>query len=77
MAIEDDIRIRLETLTRIDVALSADRDICSLMARIIEAARQFTLAVGATFYRKSGDLLRSVSLSLNKAGGVPADLPAS
>jgi len=82
VAIEHDIRIRLETLNRIGVALSADRDIGSLMERIVEAARQFTLADGATFYRKSGDtlafdLLRNVSLGLDKGGrgGEPIDLP--
>ena len=82
MAIEHDSRIRLETLNRIGVALSADRDIDSLMERIVEAARQFTLADGATFYRKSGDtlafdLLRNVSLGLDQGGrdGDPIDLP--
>jgi HD-GYP domain-containing protein (c-di-GMP phosphodiesterase class II) len=78
VAIEHDIRIRLETLNRIGVALSADRDIDSLMERIVEAARQFTFADGATFYRKSGDtlvfdLLRNISLGLDQGG--PGDAP--
>ena len=83
MAIEHDIRIRLETLNRIGVALSADRDIDSLMERIVEAARQFTFADGATFYRKAGDtlvfdLLRNISLGLDQGGpgDQPIDLPA-
>jgi HD-GYP domain-containing protein (c-di-GMP phosphodiesterase class II) len=82
VAIEHDIRIRLETLNRIGVALSSDRDIGSLMERIVEAARQFTMADGATFYRKSGDtlafdLLRNVSLGLDLGGrgGEPINLP--
>jgi HD-GYP domain-containing protein (c-di-GMP phosphodiesterase class II) len=82
VASEHDIRIRLETLNRIGAALSSDRDIDSLMERIVEAARQFTLADGVTFYRKSGDrlsfdLLRNVSLGLYKGGsaGDPVDLP--
>ncbi|MBK9657258.1 MAG: GAF domain-containing protein [Rhodanobacteraceae bacterium] len=83
VAIEHDIRIRLETLNRIGVALSADRDIDSLMERIVEAARQFTFADGATFYRKAGDtlvfdLLRNISLGLDQGGpgDQPIDLPA-
>jgi len=83
VAIEHDIRIRLETLNRIGVALSSDRDIHSLMERIVEAARQFTFADGATFYRKSGDtlvfdLLRNISLGLDQGGpgDEPIDLPA-
>ena len=82
MAIEHDIRIRLETLNRIGAALSSDRDIGSLMERIVEAARQFTLADGVTLYRKFGDrlvfdLLRNHSLGLHKGGlaGEPVDLP--
>lgn len=77
MASEHDIRIRLETLNRIGAALSSDRDIGSLMERIVEAARLFTLADGVSFYRKTGDrlvfdLLRNVSLGLEMGGSAGA-----
>ncbi len=82
MTSEHDIRIRLETLNRIGAALSSDRDIDVLMERIVEAARSFTQADGATFYRKSGDrlsfdLLRNISLGQYRGGssGVPINLP--
>ena len=73
MASEDEILIRLETLNRIGAALSSDRDMGSLMERIVEAARQFTLADGVTLYRKHGetlvfDVLRNNTLKLFEGG---------
>ncbi|MGQ0799326.1 MAG: HD domain-containing phosphohydrolase [Pseudomarimonas sp.] len=73
MASEDEILIRLETLNRIGAALSSDRDMGSLMERIVEAARQFTLADGVTLYRKQGetlvfDVLRNNTLKLFEGG---------
>lgn len=82
MASENEIRIRLETLNRIGAALSSDRDIASLMERIVEAARLFTFADGGTLYRRVGsglvfDVLRNTSLGLLQGGqsGIPIDLP--
>jgi len=73
VASEDEILIRLETLNRIGAALSSDRDMGSLMERIVEAARQFTLADGVTLYRKEGetlvfDVLRNNTLRLFEGG---------
>jgi len=82
VASEDEILIRLETLNRIGAALSSDRDMGSLMERIVEAARQFTLADGVTLYRKDGetlifDVLRNNTLKLFEGGfsGKPIRLP--
>lgn len=82
MASEDEILIRLETLNRIGAALSSDRDMCSLMERIVEAARQFTQADGVTLYRKKGDtlvfdVLRNGTLKLFEGGfsGTPIKIP--
>ncbi len=82
MASEDEIHARLDTLNRIGAALSSDRDIASLMERIVEAARLFTGADAVTLYRRDGqrlvfDLLRNTSLGLYRGGrsGQPVDLP--
>jgi len=82
VASEDEILIRLETLNRIGAALSSERDMASLMERIVEAARQFTLADGVTLYRKVDDtlvfdVLRNGTLKLFEGGytGRPIQIP--
>src|SRR6185369_13358016 len=57
MGSEDEILSRLETLNAIGVALSSERDISSLLERILEAARDFANADGGTLYRVKGDTL--------------------
>jgi HD-GYP domain-containing protein (c-di-GMP phosphodiesterase class II) len=57
MGSEDEILARLETLNAIGVALSSERDIGSLLERILEAARDFANADGGTLYRVKGDTL--------------------
>ena len=54
---EDDILARLETLNAIGVALSSERDLPTLLERILEAAREFADADGGTLYRVDGDKL--------------------
>ena len=57
MTSEDDILGRLETLNAIGVALSSEKDIGSLLERILEAAREFARADGGTLYRVKGNTL--------------------
>ncbi|HMB55632.1 MAG TPA: HD domain-containing phosphohydrolase [Arenimonas sp.] len=57
MTSEDEILSRLETLNAIGVALSSERDIGSLLERILEAARDFADADGGTLYRVKDDTL--------------------
>ena len=54
----DDILARLETLNAIGVALSTERDLPTLLERILEAAREFARADGGTLYKVDGDRLR-------------------
>ncbi len=51
MTADTDILARLETLNDIGVALSSERDLDSLLERILEAARGFASADGGTLYR--------------------------
>jgi HD-GYP domain-containing protein (c-di-GMP phosphodiesterase class II) len=58
---EGEILSRLETLNAIGVALSSERDVDTLLERILEAARNFADADGGTLYRvKSGALVFEV-----------------
>ncbi|KFN49426.1 HD domain-containing phosphohydrolase [Arenimonas composti] len=57
MTRESDILERLYTLNAIGVALSTERDLPTLLERILEAAREFTRADGGTLYRVEGDTL--------------------
>ena len=82
MTREDDILRRLETLNAIGAALSNERDLPSLLERILEAAREFAHADGGTLYRVDGDhlvfeVLRNHSLGYVMGGkhGQPIDFP--
>ncbi|WP_146907066.1 HD family phosphohydrolase [Arenimonas daejeonensis] len=57
MTREHDILRRLETLNAIGVALSHERDLATLLERILETAREFANADGGTLYRVQGDEL--------------------
>ncbi|HEX5756602.1 MAG TPA: GAF domain-containing protein, partial [Arenimonas sp.] len=57
MSSEHDILQRLETLNAIGVALSTERDLASLLERILETARGFAHADGGTLYRIKDDTL--------------------
>jgi HD-GYP domain-containing protein (c-di-GMP phosphodiesterase class II) len=57
MPSHNDILERLDTLNAIGVALSSERDLGSLLERILEAARDFANADGGTLYRVEGDKL--------------------
>lgn len=57
MSNNDNIFARLETLNAIGVALSSERDISSLLERILEAARDFANADGGTLYRVKNEQL--------------------
>lgn len=57
MTREHDILSRLETLNAIGVALSHERDLATLLERILETAREFANADGGTLYRVQGDQL--------------------
>jgi len=76
----DDILKRLETLNAIGVALSSERDLGSLLERILDAARGFARADGGTLYRVANDqlvfeVLRNDTLGLRMGGitGKPID----
>jgi HD-GYP domain-containing protein (c-di-GMP phosphodiesterase class II) len=76
----DDILSRLETLNAIGVALSHERDLPTLLERILEAAREFAHADGGTLYRVDGDhlvfeVLRNSTLGYSMGGrhGAPID----
>jgi HD-GYP domain-containing protein (c-di-GMP phosphodiesterase class II) len=80
MTSDDAILKRLETLNAIGVALSSERDINSLLERILEAARDFAHADGGTLYRVDGrqlifEVLRNNTLGLVLGGthGEPID----
>ena len=82
MTSEDQILSRLETLNAIGVALSHERDLATLLERILEAAREFANADGGTLYRVQGDtlafeVLRNDSLGYFMGGrhGQPIDFP--
>ncbi|GAB2489573.1 HD domain-containing phosphohydrolase [Arenimonas alkanexedens] len=82
MTRQDDILKRLETLNAIGVALSHERDLPSLLERILEAARGFAQADGGTLYRVQGDhlvfeVLRNSTLGYLMGGrhGAPIDFP--
>jgi HD-GYP domain-containing protein (c-di-GMP phosphodiesterase class II) len=69
----DDILNRLETLNAIGVALSSERDLATLLERILEAARDFARADGGTLYRVEKEslvfeVLRNDSLGLRMGG---------
>ena len=73
MPSHDDILKRLETLNAIGVALSSERDLGSLLERILEAARGFANADGGTLYRVKDDklvfeVLRNDTLGLRMGG---------
>ncbi|HEX4852825.1 HD domain-containing phosphohydrolase [Arenimonas sp.] len=82
MTREADILSRLETLNAIGVALSHERDLPTLLERILETAREFAHADGGTLYRVSGDtlvfeVLRNGTLGYFMGGrhGAPIDFP--
>jgi len=79
---EQQILDRLETLNAIGVALSHERDLPTLLERILEAAREFAHADGGTLYRVQGDtlvfeVLRNHTLGYFMGGrhGQPIDFP--
>lgn len=70
---EHDILSRLETLNAIGVALSHERDLATLLERILETAREFANADGGTLYRVQGgqlvfEVLRNHSLGFVLGG---------
>jgi GAF domain-containing protein len=54
---EKEVLGRLETLNAIGVALSSERDVLTLMERILDAARDFADADGGTLYLVKDDAL--------------------
>ncbi|MGH8028782.1 MAG: GAF domain-containing protein, partial [Arenimonas sp.] len=54
---DNDVLQRLETLNAIGAALSSERDLSSLLERILEAARGFARADGGTLYTVDEDRL--------------------
>jgi HD-GYP domain-containing protein (c-di-GMP phosphodiesterase class II) len=54
---DTDVLQRLETLNAIGAALSSERDLASLLERILEAARAFARADGGTLYTVDDDRL--------------------
>ncbi|MBS0194421.1 MAG: GAF domain-containing protein [Proteobacteria bacterium] len=82
MTAPDDIQQRLDTLHAIGAALSSERDLASLLERILEAARGFAHADGGTLYRIEHDTLRFEVLRNDTLGrrmggksGQPIDFP--
>ena len=82
MPSSDDILKRLETLNAIGIALSSERDLGSLLERILEAARGFANADGGTLYRVEKErlvfeVLRNDTLGLRMGGnsGKRIDFP--
>jgi len=75
----DDILKRLDILNAIGVALSSERDLGSLLERILDAARNFAHADGGTLYRVANEqlvfeVLRNDTLGLREGGtGKPID----
>ena len=70
MTSEEQILHRLETLNAIGVALSTERDLPTLLERILEAARRFAGADGGTLYRVEGDQLHFEVLRNDTLGAV-------
>ena len=70
MTAHDTILARLETLNQIGAALSTERDLPSLLERILEAARGFASADGGTLYRVDGETLRFAVLRNDTLGAV-------
>ena len=52
---QQQIAERLEQLTELSVALSNSRDVPALLERILQTAKNMTLADGGTLYRRSAD----------------------
>lgn len=82
MPAADDILARLETLNAIGAALSSEKDLLTLLERILEAARDFADADGGTLYRVRGEelvfeVLRNDSLGYFMGGrhGAPIAFP--
>lgn len=82
MTSEQQILARLETLNAIGAALSHERDLPTLLERILEAAREFAHADGGTLYRVQGDtlvfeVLRNHTLGYVMGGhsGTPINFP--
>jgi HD-GYP domain-containing protein (c-di-GMP phosphodiesterase class II) len=82
MPVAEEILARLETLNAIGVALSSEKDLLTLLERILEAAREFAGADGGTLYRVDGDalvfeVLRNDSLGFFMGGrrGAPITFP--
>ena len=82
MTRDQPILSRLETLNAIGAALSNERDLPTLLERILEAAREFAQADGGTLYRVEGDtlvfeVLRNHSLGYVMGGrnGQPINFP--
>ena len=67
---DTEILHRLDTLNAIGVALSTERDLPTLLERILEAARGFADADGGTLYRVDGDTLRFEVLRNDTLGAV-------
>ena len=78
---EHHLRDRLERLSAIGVALSAERDLGTLLERIVLEARRFTSADAGTLYLLQGDLLHfeiahNDTLGLRQGGqGETLDVP--
>lgn len=82
MSHDTEILARLETLNAIGVALSHERDLATLLERILEAARDFAGADGGTLYLVEGEtlrfeVLRNTSLGFRMGGrhGEPITFP--
>ena len=78
---EDDVLKRLETLNAIGAELSSERDLVTLLERILKAAQDFADADGATLYRVKDntlvfEVLRNDSLGTFMGGknGEPIDI---
>lgn len=82
MSTDSEILARLETLNAIGVALSHERDLATLLERILEAARDFADADGGTLYLVEGDALRfevlrnsSLGFVMGGRSGAPITFP--
>jgi len=79
-----EVSLRLEQLTELSVALSANRDIGQLLERILRSARSMTHADGGTLYLTSADGARlcfsiaindTLKMYLGGASGRPVNIP--